>query len=313
MSTSAGALARAVDSLAESNTKMGSVKREMEMAHRIGNHEEIGLALIRLAVDDLAAARADLTNDGPSGSGVHQARQRLKQVRSMLRVLRPALGAHADHLTDQLRKAAGLLAETREADAAAASARSLLSAANADGAGLERVVATLEREVESRYSEIASFAEVESLLAAVGDEISTIDDDIDGDDLLLRAIDRAYRRGRMAMRRATFSLATPDLHEWRKAVKDLWHLIRLARKRLPSAIAERAPGLKRLGETLGLDHDHAMLAERLALSPEGDPALMQQLSLIANQRLVLEAEAFALGAKLYRQKPKKLRRQLRVS
>jgi hypothetical protein len=55
-----------------------------------------------------------------------------------------------------------------------------------------------------------------------------------------------------------------------------------------------------------------MLAERLALSPEGDPALMQQLSLIADQRLVLESEAFALGARLYRQKPKKFRRQLHL-
>lgn len=281
------------------------------MAHRIGKHEDIGLALIRLAVGDLAAARAGLMDDGPRG--LHRARQRLKRVRSVLRVLRPALGSHAAHLAGRLREAASLLAEAREADAAAASARSLLAVADAEGAGLERVVATLEREAEFRHSEVASFAEVEKLLAAVRDEILAVDDDIDGDGLLRRAIERAYRRGRKAMQRATFSLATPDLHEWRKAVKDLWHLIRFSHKRLPSSIARRAPELKRLGDTLGLDHDHAMLAERLALSPEGDPALMQQLSLIADQRLVLESEAFALGARLYRQKPKKFRRQLRVS
>jgi CHAD domain-containing protein len=282
------------------------------MAHRIGKHEDIGLALTRLAVDDLVAARADLTDDGPAASGVHRARQRLKRARGVLRVLRPAHGAHVAHLSARLRDAARLLAETRDTDAAVASARSLMAVADTDGAGLDRVVAMLDREAENRHSEGASVVEVVGLLAAAEDEISTIHDEPDGDDLFCQAIDRSYRRGRTAMRRAIFSLATPDLHEWRKAAKDLWHLIRLARKRLPSALVERAPRLRRLAETLGLDHDHAMLAERLALSPEGDPALMQQLSLIADQRLVLESEAFALGARLYRQKPKKFRRQLHL-
>lgn len=282
------------------------------MAHRIGKHEDIGLALTRLVADDLAAAQAFLADDQPSARGADRARRRLKRARTTLRVLRPALGARAARLSDRLREATRLLAETREADSAAASARTLLAVAEAEGAGLERVVAMLDREAESRRPEAAAFAEIESLLAAVAEEMAAIDDDIDGDNLLCRAIDRAYRRGRTAMRRATFSLATPDLHEWRKAVKELWQLIRLARRRLPSAISERAPYLKQLGNKLRLDHHLAMLAERLALSPEGDPALMQQLSLIADQRLVLESEAFALGAKLYRRKPKTFRRKLQL-
>jgi CHAD domain-containing protein len=283
------------------------------MPHRIGKNEDIGLALIRLMVADLAAARADLSDAGPPSIGVHRARQRLKRVRSILRALRPALGVHASDVAGQLRDAGRLLAEARDTVAAAESARSLMAVADTDGAGLERVVAMLDREADSRHFRAASFGEVVGLIAVAEREIADIDEVVDGDSLLRRAIDRAYRRGRTAMRRATFSLSTPDLHEWRKAAKDLWHLIRLARKRLPSSIAERASQLKRLGETLGLDHDHAMLAERLALSPEGDPALMQQLSLIAEHRVVLESEAFALGAKLYRQKPKKFRCQLRLS
>jgi CHAD domain-containing protein len=282
------------------------------MPHRIGKHENIGLALMRLMVADLAAARADLNDAGPPPLGVHRARQRLKRVRSILRALRPTLGAHVSNISGQLRDAGRFLADAGDTVAAAESARSLMAVADTEGAGLERVVAMLDREALNRDRRAVSFAEVVGLLAVAEREIADLDDDVDGDSLLRRAIDRAYRRGRTAMRRATFSLSTPDLHEWRKAVKDLWYLIRLARKRLPSTIAEQASQLKRLGETLGRDHDHAMLAERLALSPEGDPALMQQLSLIANQRLVLESEAFALGAKVYRRKPKTLRRQLRI-
>ena len=105
------------------------------------------------------------------------------------------------------------------------------------------------------------------------------------------------------MLRAETSLATPDLHQWRKAVKQLWFLLRLDRKRLPKHGDRIAAELERLGELLGTDNDHAMLAEKLALSPTGDVSLMGQLSLIARRRNALEAEAFDLGAKIYKHPP----------
>ena len=143
--------------------------------------------------------------------------------------------------------------------------------------------------------------------------LAKLSTDIDGAALLERAIDRTFRRGRKARRRAETSLATPDLHRWRKLVKELWHLLRLSRKRLPRRAVTLAARLETLGELLGLDHDHAVLAERLALSPTGDPALMQQLSLIAKQRRALEAEAFALGASIYKAKPRRFRRRMQLA
>jgi hypothetical protein len=109
---------------------------------------------------------------------------------------------------------------------------------------------------------------------------------------------------------AEATLSTPDLHRWRKTVKDLWNLIRLARKRLPRRIVKTASNLDRLGETLGLGNDAALLAEKLALSPSGDPALMRQLALIARRRNALEAEAFSLGTSLYSRKPRTFSRRL---
>ncbi len=106
------------------------------------------------------------------------------------------------------------------------------------------------------------------------------------------------------MHRARISLSTPDLHAWRKSVKDLWHLIRLGRKRLPRRIDGMAANLERLGDVLGRDHDHAVLAEKLALAPDADHSLMRQLAMIAAERRALEKEAFALGDELYRRKPK---------
>src|SRR5437667_374627 len=152
------------------------------MSHRIGRREPVGKALRRLVADDLNAAQADLRGNGSAEERIHRVRQRLKRLRTLLRVLKPALPGE--------------------------------------------VAATT------------------------------------------RALARSYRKGRHAMAQAQSSVSTPDLHRWRKAVKDYWNLLRLGRKRLPRAVRSSAGDLAHLGELLGLDHDHAVLAERLALSPD---------------------------------------------
>jgi CHAD domain-containing protein len=282
------------------------------MPHRIGKREDIGAGLARLIADDLAAARRALVADGPAEVRIHRARQRLKRVRSVLRVLRPEIGARATRSIGRLRNAARLLAGARDADAVAASARSIKAAQAGENAGFDRVVAYLDYEARETHAGAGSTDEAIKLLAAAERDLARMPADIDGTALLERAIDKTFRRGRTARRRAEFSLATPDLHRWRKLVKELWHLVRLARKRLPTRAGGLAARLERLAELLGLDHDHAVLAERLALSPGGDPALLQQLALIAKERRTLEAEAFALGARIYRDKPKKFRRRMRL-
>jgi CHAD domain-containing protein len=282
------------------------------MPHRIGKREDIGAGLARLIADDLGAARRALVADGPAEVRIHRARQRLKRVRSVLRVLRPQIGTRATRSIGRLRDAARLLAGARDADAVAASARSIKAAQAGESAGFDRVVAYLDYEARETHARAVSTDEAIRLLGAAERDLRRMPADIDGTALLERAIDKTYRRGRTARRRAEFSLATPDLHRWRKLVKELWHLVRLARKHLPKRAGGLAVRLERLAELLGLDHDHAVLAERLALSPGGDPALLHQLSLIAKERRALEAEAFALGARIYRDKPKKFRRRMRL-
>jgi CHAD domain-containing protein len=281
------------------------------VAHRIGKHENIGSALRRLIVDDLVAARAELTATGPAEERIHRVRQRLKRARSLLRAQAPSLDGQAKLLKRDLAAAARLLAGARDADAAAASARGLLAkVGDGEGIGLDRVVATLDCQAETAHQAAPPVAEVIDRLATAERRLAAMPARVDRPDLLDKALIEAYRRGRDTMRRARSSLATPDLHRWRKAVKDLWHLVRLARKRLPRREERVSRQLEKLGELLGLDHDHAMLAERLALSPPGDPALMRQLSLIAKERRALETAAFALGASVYRKRPRVFAKRL---
>src|SRR5579872_4577000 len=126
------------------------------MAHRIKRHEPVGKALRRLYADDLAGARAALMADEAPEERTHRARQRLKRIRTLLRVIEPARSAEAAAAKRALRAAAHLLAETRDADVVVASARGLREiAAPGEGAGLERVVAELSRQAEKAHDRAA--------------------------------------------------------------------------------------------------------------------------------------------------------------
>jgi CHAD domain-containing protein len=239
-------------------------------------------------------------------------RQRLKRSRTLLRVLEPALGEPAIQLRHKLSEAARILAGARDADVAAASARELAATEGGEEAGFNRVAIALDAEAAVAHRERTPLRDVSDRFVEAIAAVEAFSPDFDGRAVLAAALRMAYARGRRAMDRAETTLSTPDLHRWRKAVKDLWHLIRLARKRLPARVVKTGASLDRLGEALGLGNDSALLAEKLALSPTGDPALMRQLALIARRRNALEAEAFALGAELYRRKPKAFARRLQL-
>ncbi|MEJ0011633.1 MAG: CHAD domain-containing protein [Bauldia sp.] len=273
------------------------------MAHRLGKNEEPAKALLRLTLVDLTQAARDFRNAASREERVHRVRQRLKRVRTILRVLEPAYGERVVAIRRDLSETARLLAGTRDADVAAASARDLATTVPDDDLGLSRVVSTLDEEAARAHHEHTPIGEVNRRLAAAIAAISTFGDEYDGDALMTQALRRTYAKGRRVMERARSSLSTPDLHRWRKLVKQLWYLLRLDRKRLPKHATKVAPDLERLGEVLGQDNDHALLAEKLALSPTGDFSLMSQLSLIAKRRNALEAEAFELGAKIFKRRP----------
>lgn len=283
------------------------------MAHRVGKKEDVAEGLLRLILDDLQAAARDFRDAGSREERVHRVRQRLKRVRTILRLLEPAFGDKAVAVRRELTETARLLSGARDADVVAASARDLAATTPpGDDFGLERVVLTLDEEAARAHHERTPIGEVNRRLAAAIAAVSAFKPDFDGEELVAAAIHLAYEKGRRLMGRAQSSLATPELHRWRKTVKQLWFLLRLARKRLPKRGERIAAGLERLGEVLGQDNDHALLAEKLALSPVADMSLMAQLSLIAKRRNALEAEAFALGEKLYRDKPKDFLARLKL-
>jgi hypothetical protein len=114
-----------------------------------------------------------------------------------------------------------------------------------------------------------------------------------------------YGRARRAFRAATDEPSTEALHEWRKRVKDRLHAARLFAERWPERRARDEPRLDRLGDLLGRDHDYAVLAERL---PERSGPARRLACRLERKRATLRRRAFKLGARLFGEKPKRVRR-----
>ncbi len=269
--------------------------------------ENVAAGILRLIEQDLATIGNDLTATGDRERRVRRVRRRLKRVRTLVRVVQPAFRKDARKARAILAVAGRLLAQTRDTDAAAESARALATQTiDATARSFEKLAGVLADEANAAHQERTPTGVVALRLAAARAHIAALNTDFDGRRLARRAIARTYRRGRQAFRRAGTTLIANDFHEWRKDVKRLADLLRVFERRLPAESLHLRQQLRTLDDLLGRDNDYAELAERLALTADAGPEMLDQLAVIAAQRRKLEADALELGATLYKPKPKRM-------
>ncbi len=98
-----------------------------------------------------------------------------------------------------------------------------------------------------------------------------------------------------------------DLHEWRKRVKYLRHQMEALQPLQPTLLGAQATLLDELGELLGIDHDHAVLAETVMAHEEACRDERERwllVALIYHRRHGLIAAAERLGAAAYAERPR---------
>ena len=284
------------------------VTREVRRVAR----ERLGDALASLdGLADVEAAEVELA--------VHDARKRCKEVRALARMVRPSIGNEFDDFNAMVREAAQLLAPFRDAHALLATLDDLRSVTESNGEpDLGRVraaqSAAAERATRDVHEGDASIRAARKLLVAsrkqvqrwkVGNGFAT----------LAEGIEDTYRRGRRTLDRARRQTTDEHVHEWRKAVKNLWYQSRLLERAAPSALEPLIATLEDLGEALGDDHDLAVLIEHLANDPHrfgGTLHAMQAIDVARAQQTDLRRRAFRLGASVYAEKPGAFADRMRI-
>lgn len=260
-------------------------------------------ALRAVAAEQLDDAIAQLRDPKDPVKAVHEARKDLKKVRSLLRLGQPK--GRREH-NAALRGIAAQLAGARDADVMVATIADLRGryAGQLPARTFTTVANRFAREAAATTIDPAVITALEAQRGAVADWRFRRPD-------LAAGIARAYARGRGEFRAARKRPTVDALHEWRKRVKDLWYHASLLEDAWAKPMRALVGEAHTLSDLLGDDHDLGVLAERLT-AQEWPPSVDTEafVALCERRRLELEADAFALGAKLYAEKPQAFARRI---
>jgi len=255
----------------------------------------------RSAVKELTRASA-----GSYPEAVHEFRKHVKQMRALLRLLRPWLGDEGADANDELRSAGHMLAGARDATVAAETLDLLADGAvphpwpSLKGRLAARAAAAND---ELRLHSERGAAAVE-LVGGVTRRTEKWPVDGLGPSELASALARSYRRGRRRLAEVEEAPTTAAFHELRKRAKDLRYQVAFLAPARPRLFAAWEDELHELTDLIGDDHDLANV--ELAARPIGG---LQGWALaeVADRRSDLQGRAVALGRRLYAPSPKAVR------
>ena len=271
-------------------------------------------AALERIIDKLAQAGIDEVAAKGQRASLHNLRKRTKELRGLLRLMRPGLHKAKTH-DRALRDAARALSRARDFEV-------MLSRFDAAVAplpeperfdGLRQQIVDARTAIDDDYIAPA-IADYAATLTSCQAELARLRLSDKASKLLWSGIDTTYRMARKQKAIAAKSLArdfdaTP-FHEWRKSVKRHWYQARFLEKIRPKKMQAHIKAVDDLGELLGdhndLDVMMAFLDARTGLSPEDCAArdIFRQHVLV--QRQELAQAALALADKTLAKPPKAL-------
>ena len=250
---------------------------------------------------------------------VHGVRKRCKEVRAIARLVRPALGDDFDRFNSNVRSAAEELAPIRDAHAVLATFEALRAgtgrshddafdlvgaAQRAAAAQATRSVCATDPNIERAHTLLVESRKQAKLWRVPNGYLTLVD-----------GLETSYRRGRRALRHVSAEPSDDNVHEWRKAVKQLWYQVRLVEASAPSVLEPLSRALDGLAEALGDDHDLAVLIERLDADPAryGGKETVEYVTRIARaQQDDLRRRAFRLAETVYAEQPRAFARRVQT-
>jgi len=285
--------------------------------YRLHGGEEAGAALRRVAHGRVDAALEQLRRGTKTdvATAIHDTRKDLKKLRSLLRLVRDDLGKQRYRAeNERYRDAARLLSGPRDAEVKLATLAGLRERYPDE----TPAAATLQRALELEHARLAAGgpeldARIEQAAAAIAAGDAEIDGwplDGDGFDLVSDGLERAYRRGRRGLRAVRDDPTAEAVHEWRKRVKDLWYQLRLLHDAWPAPLKAMAGEAHELSDLLGDHNDLTLLVLDARDRAAEDPGTERIASLAAGRQAELLEQAFAIGDRLYAEKPSQFTRRL---
>src|SRR3954452_22288248 len=244
----------------------GYARSMSERTYRIDPSEPVADEVRRVARGRIDHAIDQLSGNAESSraQSVHEARKDMKKLRALLRLVRGELGEDVYSRENAgFRETGRRLSGVRDADVMILTLADL-ERRYGELPGAARKLRPALVAHRFRVSAGSTRPAVQTVIDTLGHARQRVDEwplDSAGFDLFREGLERVYRRGRKAYRRAEELPSAEHMHDWRKRAKDLWYgvsLLEEAWKPVMSALADEAHALS---ERLGDEHDVSVLIE----------------------------------------------------
>ena len=251
---------------------------------------------------------------------VHDVRKRLKKVRAVLGLVRAELGEKIyKREIACFRESAQPLRDVRDAQALIETLDKLTRTSSNQLSA--RAVADFREFLEARKQNVCdqfgnNSAQYHRVLGKLSKarwhprewELERVDWSV-----LRHGLKHVYVAGSRAFVVASANQTAEHLHEWRKKVKCFWYQLQVLHPVWQHTRDELGRELDALAETLGEDHDLAILHQVVqteAIAAGHDSELVDLTIVIDDRRHELETAAFDLGRQIYGHRPKALLDQI---
>ncbi len=290
------------------------------MSFALKSGEPVGNSVRRLALRSIDRALSQILDlAGDPHKAVHDVRRRCNEVRALLRLVRGSIPRDV-YLTEseRFRSLRHLLGGARDSSAALEAFDRLATLAPPDIdrtmlLSVRKNLIALRDQAEEDAPPTADLAAIGETLTRAQDTFSALEFRKEGFEAIAEGLTATYRRGRKALKVALTSEDPEALHEWRKQEKHLRQHLRILRPVWPAIVKAMAREASVLAAFLGDDHDLFVLAaliDREGKAVADRPTRKLLRKMIANRRKELQVEAFALGHRLYAEKPAAFRRRM---
>ncbi len=294
-------------------------------------HQRLAGGLRDTTLEQFDQVIAGLAEGNDADKAIHEARKAMKRIRALLRLVRPVIGDDVYRMENRiLRDAARLIAPIRDGRVLVDTVQDLRERFDRQlrptaFEGVER--ALTERHQRVRAVLIHDSGAVRQTIYVLRSARAryaawpTEDDPTHGRHAIPHryesvgaGLEATYRRGRDEMRTAIDQPTAEHFHLWRKRAKYLRHQTELLMPLWPEVFGGYASALDRLGETLGAEHDLAVLLRMVVHQPELAPDPIDRSLLVAlgqHRRRELQAAAITMGWRIYAESPADLTNRYR--
>ncbi|MEQ1719323.1 MAG: CHAD domain-containing protein [Hyphomicrobium sp.] len=285
------------------------------MAYRLKPGDVNTRAFRKIAGEQVARALAVLAGDPVTPEDVHTCRKVVKRLRSMLRLVEPALAVKWFAARNRaIGKIGDGLAGAREAHVLE---ETIVKLETRFGSEAVTALAPLKaRMAAARPGEPARLMAQDIMRVAdafreEGRKLAKLDLNGKGFAALEGGLDKTYRAARRNFARAYRTPTDDHFHELRKAVQWHWRHMALLSRSWPATFGVRIAACRDLAEILGEDHDLAMLdleVRRAGGAPADGHDII--LRFVKRRQEELRARAYALAERLFAEKPKAFTRRM---